>query len=458
MAKTSLVTKIVTRNDTAENWASKNPVLLKGEMGIEMDTQKIKIGDGVATWSALTYVNVTAAELAEALASVDVTTEAYTAVKTNLEDSDSSVIDKYIADNEIEPHKGDVFVVNTVVEGVGYESSGYVYDGAQWVAMTGNVDADKVIMREDITLAGNYTAVGNLTKTSTGTGTLSSKGKSVQDVFMEILSKRLQPGTPTAPSVTTAFKMSASGAVEAGTKYDSLGWSSATFSAGSYTYGPSPTGVAVESWKIDRVCVPTSMSAESVGTEVSGTDTNGDAGFIIGDQINDQSADNVVSSIKFKATATYSQGDVALDNLGDASSPEVRIAAGSKSRESAALTPFRKSFYGTSTDITTPVTSTWIRENLIHSESALANGSKFTLNIPEGTKRIVIAYPATLQDLSSVIYVEGMNSELVGTAIQKDSYQSINVEGANGYTAISYKAYVIEVAGGLTARTYNVTI
>lgn len=460
MAKTSLVTKIVTRNDTAENWSTKNPVLLKGEMGIEIDTQKIKIGDGVATWSALTYANVTAAELAEALAGVDVSTEAYTGVKTNLEDSDTSIIEKYITDNSVEPHEGDVFVVNTVVEGVTYETSGYVYDGAQWVAMTGSVDADKVIMRENITLAGDYTKVGNLSKTSTGTATLEAKGKSVQDVLMEILSKRLQPGTPGAPSVTTAFKMSVSGAVEAGTKYDSLGWSGATFNAGSYTYGPTPTGAAVDSWKIDRICVPTTMSKESVGSAVSGTDTNGDAGFIIGDQ----GGDNVVSSIKFKATATYSQGDVALDNLGDPSSPEVRIAAGSKSRESAALTPFRKSFYGTSTDITTPVNSAWIRENLsAYSDAngnaiAAANGSKFTLNIPEGTKRIVIAYPATLQDLSSVIYVEGMNSELVGTAIQKDSYQSINVEGANGYAAISYKVYIIEVAGGLTARTYNVTI
>lgn len=461
MAKTSLVTKIVTRNDTAENWTSKNPTLLKGEMGIEIDTQKIKIGDGVAAWSALTYANVTAAELAEALANVDVSTEAYTAVKTNLEDSDSSVIDKYVADNEIEPHEGDVFVVNTLVDGVTYETSGYVHDGTQWVAMTGSVDADKVIMRDNITLAGDYTKVGNLSKTSTGTATLESKGKSVADVLMEILSKRLQPSSsPTAPSVTTAFKMSASGAVEAGTKFDSLGWSDATFSDGAYTYGPEPTGATVESWKIDRVCVPTTMSAESVGTEVSGTDTNGDAGFIIGDQ----GGDNVVSSIKFKATATYTQGDVALDNLGDPSSPEVRIPAGSKSRESAALTPFRKSFYGTSTDITTPVTSAWIRENLTaYSDTngnaiAASNGSKFTLNIPEGTKRIVIAYPATLHDLTSVIYVEGMQSELVGTSIKADSYQSINVDGANGYTAISYKVYIIEVAGGLTARTYNVTI
>ena len=28
-----------------------NPILLKGEIGIEIDTNKIKIGDGVKTWT-----------------------------------------------------------------------------------------------------------------------------------------------------------------------------------------------------------------------------------------------------------------------------------------------------------------------------------------------------------------------------------------------------------------------
>ena len=34
------------RRDTAANWASNNPVLLAGEMGIETDTKQIKIGEG----------------------------------------------------------------------------------------------------------------------------------------------------------------------------------------------------------------------------------------------------------------------------------------------------------------------------------------------------------------------------------------------------------------------------
>jgi len=43
------------RNDTSANWQSYNPVLGEGEIGIEMDTKYIKIGDGVTAWNSLEY-------------------------------------------------------------------------------------------------------------------------------------------------------------------------------------------------------------------------------------------------------------------------------------------------------------------------------------------------------------------------------------------------------------------
>lgn len=43
------------RYDTAAEWTSVNPVLLEGELGIESDTNKFKIGDGVSTWNTLAY-------------------------------------------------------------------------------------------------------------------------------------------------------------------------------------------------------------------------------------------------------------------------------------------------------------------------------------------------------------------------------------------------------------------
>ena len=49
------ITKIQLRHDTAANWTSVNPVLLEGEVGIETDTRKQKIGDGSTAWNSLPY-------------------------------------------------------------------------------------------------------------------------------------------------------------------------------------------------------------------------------------------------------------------------------------------------------------------------------------------------------------------------------------------------------------------
>lgn len=55
--KNPLNIRIISRNDISSNWKEVNPILLKGEIGIEIDTNKIKIGDGVLPWTQLEYAN-----------------------------------------------------------------------------------------------------------------------------------------------------------------------------------------------------------------------------------------------------------------------------------------------------------------------------------------------------------------------------------------------------------------
>ena len=47
--------KIQLRNDTASNWSLVNPVLAQGEVGVENDTQLMKIGNGTNNWNSLPY-------------------------------------------------------------------------------------------------------------------------------------------------------------------------------------------------------------------------------------------------------------------------------------------------------------------------------------------------------------------------------------------------------------------
>lgn len=50
-----MATKIQLRRDTAANWTSSNPTLAQGEVGIETDTNKMKIGNGSTAWTSLAY-------------------------------------------------------------------------------------------------------------------------------------------------------------------------------------------------------------------------------------------------------------------------------------------------------------------------------------------------------------------------------------------------------------------
>ena len=50
-----MATKIQLRRDTAANWEASNPVLSQGEPGFEIDTGKVKHGDGVTDWRKLAY-------------------------------------------------------------------------------------------------------------------------------------------------------------------------------------------------------------------------------------------------------------------------------------------------------------------------------------------------------------------------------------------------------------------
>lgn len=359
----------------------------------------------------------------------------YAATKADLSTSDDSVISGYFAQNtDVKPKKGDVFVVTTTVDGSTYEQSAYFYDGSAWVAMTGSVDADKVILRENITLAGGYTQVGNLTKSQDGTATFQTKGKSVADILTEIFSKRLQPTITAQPSVT-GFALNGAKAVEAGTQVAAASYGTAELNPGSYKYGPD-TAVVASGWKVERITdkATTEVANAETASLAAGSDSNGGAGFVIGDAGGD-----AVASLKYKATATHGAGVTAKDNLGSDSNPAVAIAAGTKSKETAAYTPFRNYFYGATAEKPT-LNSDYIR-SLTKSGKAYAAGT-LTINVPVGAQRVAIACIATAKGVTKVINETAMNADVTSTFVKS----TVPVEGANGYSVKTYNVWIFEPA------------
>lgn len=316
--------------------------------------------------------------------------------------------------------EGDILVI-TDTNGV---SAAYRYSNSNgWEALDGNVSADNVILKNDITLAGSYTSVGNVSKGSnTATSTLNTAGKSLTTVLQNIFTKELQP-TKSEPAVSLTF--SEAGEYEVGTSVTPS--YSATLSAGNYTYGPA-TGITAKTWEVTNTDGGSKDTASGTFDEITvGDDTN----------------------YKITAKATYDEGTVAKTNLGNDSDPVVKIAAGNKSKVSSAITGYRKCFYGSKV---TPVdlTSANIR--------ALAQSSKYAVNtfsvtVEEGAKQVIIAVP-TGKTLKVVADTGAFGTDIVASFVNN----SVNVEGVNGYTAKAYNVYVYTPATALGANTYDVTI
>lgn len=50
------ISQLLQRRGTAPQWSVTNPVLESGELGVETDTKRLKLGDGVTAWNSLVYV------------------------------------------------------------------------------------------------------------------------------------------------------------------------------------------------------------------------------------------------------------------------------------------------------------------------------------------------------------------------------------------------------------------
>jgi hypothetical protein len=113
----------------------------------------------------------------------------------------------------------------------------------------------------------------------------------------------------------------------------------------------------------------------------------------------------------------------------------------------------RNGFYGTDTDATLLTTSDQVRA--LTTVKNVKKGSTFTIQVPVGANKVVIAFPSTLGELKSVIFKESMNAEIASVF----NKTAIQVEGANAYTSTEYNVYqYIPATPFSQVSTFNVTV
>lgn len=403
MAEKTLKTRILLRNDTAANWeTNKTTVLKKGEVGIEIDTNKMKIGDGVTAYGNLKYFGGEAALNFEVFPKDD--------------ETDVAAITAATGDTEI--HNGDTAIVKRDIAGDKFSYTAYVYDG-EWKAMDGNYRADNVYFDEDLIYTAN---IGVKTVPDSGFGTIEAAGKNVEDVLKSILAKEKNPDTIQPVASVTAKNV---GTVEIGTSKN-ISYT-ATLSTGSYTYGPN-TGIV----------------AGTVTATCDGKTLTGATGTFEG-VIAEATEKKVSVSIEHAAGATPKT------NLGNAYEAG-KIAAGTKSATSSGLKGVRHMFYGVVKSADFELNSANIR-SLKHETATKKTINTFTAG--EGAVKVIVACPAG-HNVTKVTLPSAMGADATADFVKQAG--TVAVEGAEGYASAPYTVWVFEPASIPSTQSYSIVI
>lgn len=248
------------------------------------------------------------------------------------------------------------------------------------------------------------------------------------DSLLAMITQKSIPATYTKPSVSLVNNTgTASGNVEAGT--------SVTPKLRA-TFNKNDAG--------DLTSISIKKNATSVKDGVSSPlDYSGEA-IVVGDE-----------TVTFTATASYGDGAIKNDNLGKPS-PNGQIKAGTVNSSGYSFTGKRNLFYGTGVGDLPELNSNTVR-GLTNKQLNPSNGLTFNINIAVGQQYVIFAYPATLRDVSQVMYVE-TNDTGMASSFTKSLVDVADARGGeNG--KLSYKVYSYRMASPAAAPlTFKVTI
>lgn len=423
-----LNTRLVLRNDITSNYEAVKDdlVLLKGEVGIEFNPDlsgkvKMKIGDGVSTWSELGYFGG--------------------------EEAGVYQVDSYEALPTTGVAIGDNGIVKTLISEDKYSYTAYVYTEQGWAAMDGNYNAENVYFDDDILVT---TKIGTIQNLTNGQATLSAKGKNLMTVLSSLMAERKTPSA-TLPSATVELTNQPKGSgfdnylVEIGSSV-TPSWKT-TFSAGSYSYGPA-TGVTA------------TAATVSLSTDAANT-ASIDAGALSG-KTGTLTAFTVADATKHYVKVAYGWNagtSTPIDNFGDEvtdTSKNLPIPAASNKSDTSTyyIQGYRKAFYGSKVS-PVELSSANIRQ-LANSNSS---NNTVSVEIVEGAKQVIIAVPAN-RTVTKVADEAAFGTDI----FEKFVPSTVSVGGADatadniGSYSTSYNVYVYAPSAALGANTYTVTL
>lgn len=254
------------------------------------------------------------------------------------------------------------------------------------------------------------------------------QGTSIDDLLNMITQKAIAP-TYTQPTV-------------------SLAKSGDGTAAGNYEAGTSITPILTATYNKNDAGDLTKLSilkgSAEVGSDTSSPYTYTGEAIVLGDE-----------TITFKARATYGDGPVKNNNLGQPDATG-QIKAGTKDSSTLSFQGQRNLFWGAGAGELPTLNSETIR-GLTNKKLNPTQGYSWNIPIAVGQQYVIFAYRATLRDVNQVMYVE-TNDPGMASSFTKTSVQVADARGAeNGQ--VEYKVYSYRMAAPAAApMTFKVTI
>lgn len=429
-----IVTEIITRNDTAANWESANPILSQGEQGWDTTNNKLKVGDGVTAWNSLDWYGATPDR------------DSHYEIEKTADDegkTDVELINAVVT----APKQGDIAIIKSAISADKYQLTGYVYDidngVGNWKALDGNYDASTVYFSKDLLTT---TAVGNITLTN-GQATIAAAGKNLEEVFEAIYVAETKTGLKTKDPAAS---------VSGSNKYLEIGKSASqtvnvTLSEdGNYKYGyTTETGndgdaakTVVNTTSVTGVVVDTSKDAPytltSGSTTYTPTATKGNSFTVASGTSGTNGATLAVTG-----TVYHTEGYSPISNLKNMY-PGQKVPSGSKSASRTLFTWYVPMYAGFTyegglIDITKDITASQVQSlTAIVDAVAVAKTKPTAATATKSWRQYFVAVPSDYASKAPTAK-DGNNLDLTVTEGNKVTIKF-------GETDVEYKVFYIHNA------------
>ncbi len=404
------------KRGTAQRWKELNPILQEGEPGYELDTQKLKIGNGYSSWRDLPYLQGSGG------GSVTPETREQLIFEflVSAGEDHNSAIDRYL--NGLIPGSGDIAILKeNIYNNERFAHTAYIFSENKWLAFDGNYNANNVYFNTDFTFT---KPIGVIDIPDSGSITVEATGKNLQDFLKSIFAEEEYPNTP---SVSVTLNSSNIKAYEVGTKI-AIDFSFNT-NVEQYKYGPD-----------------TNVNWTKHKATFNGETIDAAAGKFKEIQVKDN------TSLKITGSCSNSDGAIPKTNLGN-DYPAAQIKEKNwTGLEKGTLTGYRAWFCGYKNGDNALTDPTAITGEQIRALGNSANGSwKSQLKVDKMKQMYFTApkgkgYKPVIKDAST-------------TAPQTvQGPFEVQVPGANEYEAITYEIwYVANADAASGSATLNIT-